>query len=223
MLGGLESKNNLLLAWRRITTATNFRYKQFFRHQYQCWGLGESELLKDLRTDLKANWKPSPPQPVWMPKSTGLHRAISLLPVEDQVVLQAISNICVEKLRQRRRRVENGHVFSNRINAKGDIFFVRPWYDCYRRFQLACQKEYRAGRKWILSFDLTAFYDTISHDLLLHTIAPRSYQSHDWTRVGKWLSDWSLSLPGHPAGTASRKGRSRATCSPSCSCSPSTS
>lgn len=201
MLNGLDSKKNLLLAWRRITTATNFRYKQFFRHPYQCWGLGEAELLKDLRHGLQANWRPTEPLPVWIPKADGLHRAISLLTIEDQIVLQALANVCVEKLRGRRRQVERGHVFSNRINAPNDIFFVRPWYDCYRRFQLACLRQYQAGHHWILSFDLTAFYDTVSHDLLLHTIAPRSSRSsHEWQRVRGWLSDWCLSTPGHPAG-----------------------
>lgn len=200
MLNTLYSKSNLRLAWQWINTASNHGYKEFFRHGYQCWGLGEDQLLRDLRLDLKGSWRPSDPLTIWVPKRNRLHRAISLLAIEDQIVLQALANVCVGKMRKRRRAVEKGHVYSNRLNDPDSIFFVRPWYDCYRRFQLACLRHYQAGYRWILSFDLSAFYDTISHDLLVHTVAPRSHQDHDWTVAKAWLSDWSLSLPRHPAG-----------------------
>ena len=199
MLSKLHTKRNLLLAWRRINTATNYRYKNFFRHSYDCFALAEQDLLANLRNKLRANWSPSNPTVLWIPKANRLHRAISLLPIEDQVVLQALVNLCVEKLRRRRLAAER-FVRSNRLNASHSIFFVRHWRDCYQDFQRACRGHFVTGSHWVLRFDLSAFYDTISHNLLLHTIAPRSFRSDEWQIVSSWLQTWSLSSPGQPAG-----------------------
>ena len=43
----LISLSNLLLGWRRLTTAKDARYKHFFRHLYEAYELNFESNIKD--------------------------------------------------------------------------------------------------------------------------------------------------------------------------------
>lgn len=47
-----------------------------------------------------------------------------------------------------------------------------------------------AGRVWVADFDLAAFYETISHDLLLRVAYPRHSSTEDITLILDWLRLW---------------------------------
>jgi hypothetical protein len=54
--------------------------------------------------------------------------------------------------------------------------------------------------RWVGDFDLTAFYDTISHELLLRTIYPRTKNGDlDWFEncLQTWSADHPASGHGH--------------------------
>ena len=175
MFEQLISKRNLLLAWRRITTSGNYQYKRFYRNLYSIYEVALEENIDYLYHRLKANtFTPHPSIRTYLPKPSGLQRPIILLFLEDQIVLQAFANLLVEKLREKRLSVEKKAVFSNYLNTPGNIFFVKPWRYSYREYREVLIKQFTLGFRWVAHFDLAAFYDNISHELLIKQLCPRS-------------------------------------------------
>lgn len=198
---GLASIANLTLAWRRITTGGNYPYKRFFRPVYTAYDLALEENLSDLRARLiGGSWMASRPEQVYIPKASGLQRPITLMRLEDQIVLQALANVLSTKLLERRRRLAFRSVFSNLQDEPKSIFFVKNWRETYKAFQKRVEGNYSRGRRWVVDFDLAAFYDTISHNLLVQTGFPRSHDSDDVRRITEWLAIWSSREPGSTKG-----------------------
>ena len=193
----LISKTNLYLSWRRITTANNVRYKDYFRHISEAYELSYKENLEDLYQRLKNNiYKPEDIIRIYYPKASGLLRPITLLCVEDQIVYQAIANIYAEKVRNRREKLEGKIVFSNWLTSqRNSEFFLVSWKRGYFRLRQTLLDEFKRGNRWMVIFDLSAFYDTISHDLLMKIIAPRSKTSEFSEFITKALLQWSSDKP----------------------------
>ena len=189
----LISFQNLKLAWRRINTATNLQYKRFFRESYLVYESGVDKNLREFRKVLKAGvWKPKHSTRIYLPKPSGLQRPISLLDIEDQIMLQAIANEVAEKLRHKRYRVELKTVFSNKLGSpSGSIFFMERWQETYRAFQEKCVEVFKKGYLWSAHFDLSAYYDTISHDLLLNIVSPKADNSRTSREIKNCLHVWS--------------------------------
>lgn len=189
----LVSIQNLKLAWRRINTGRNLQYKRFFRELYLVYEGAIDENLKELHEKLIAKaWRPNHSSRIYLPKPSGLQRPISLLCIEDQILLQAIANVFARKLRVKRQRVELDTVFSNKLADRSDsIFFTERWQVTYRAFQSKCVDYFASGYRWAAHFDLSAYYDTISHDLLMRTLSPRNPHPETWKIVQEWLQKWS--------------------------------
>jgi hypothetical protein len=189
----LASLKNLHLAWRRIVTGGNQQYKRFFRHIYYAYEIAADDHLRELRSRiLGGSWQPRPPTRLYVPKASGLQRPLSILHIEDQIVLQAFANLAAKKVAKRREPLQLTHVFSNIVrNPQDSVFFFVRWQRTYTAFQREIQEHYRSGHRWVADFDLSAFYDTISHDLLLRTIYPRTGPTHDRQWILKCLGCWS--------------------------------
>ena len=198
----LASTSNLRLAWRRITTGGNQRYKRLFRSLYLAYEIALEKNLGDLRSRLLGGaFVPRQPERIYYPKSSGLHRPLSLLYLEDQIVLQAFANLAAKRVYTRRAPLQFKSVFSNILQKDDSIFFFRRWQETYASFQQRIHGLYQKGLRWVGDFDLAAFYDTVSHDLLLKTIFPRKPIDHDmeWLRrcLGTWSSENAASQHGH--------------------------
>ena len=189
----LISIQNLKLAWRRINTGQNFQYKRFFRQSYLVYEGAVDKHIKQLHDDLRAKaWEPSCATKLYIPKPSGLHRPISLLGIEDQILLQAIANLFARNLYQKRRKVELKTVFSNKLSdTKDSIFFVEQWQRTYHFFQEKCTDLFKEGYRWSTHFDLSAFYDTISHDLLLSVESQKDSDLDTKETVKRWLQRWT--------------------------------
>lgn len=189
----LISKANLLLAWRRITTTKDVRYKQFFRHIYEAYELSYQDNIIDLRQRLRDRiYKPHEPVRIYYPKSSGLQRPITLLCIEDQILLQALANLFAEKLRSRRQPLIGKSVFSNWLTRKGDpAFFLSDWKYGYNSLRKKLIDGFNAGYTWVANVDLSSFYETIPHDLLLKTLHPRGGGPRFIDEVSNWLQVWS--------------------------------
>lgn len=190
-LSRLASKQNLELAWRRIVTGGNNQYKRFYRPLYYAYEVALNVNLRNLRRRLlDGTFVARHPERIYVPKSSGLHRPLALLSIEDQIVLQAFANLAAKRLQEKRADLQFKVVFSNILEKPDSIFFFRRWQDTYRAFQKRVERHYMNGMHWVGDFDLAAFYDTISHELLLRTIYP-STKNNDLEWVARCLRTWS--------------------------------
>ena len=189
----LISKPNLLLAWRRITTTKDARYKGYFRHLMEAYELSSRENIADLHNRIKnSEYSPQTPVRIYYPKASGLQRPITLLCLEDQIVLQAITNLFAEKVRERRQLLVGKSIFSHWLTKKGySDFFLSDWKYGYHELRKALKHWYEQGYTWLANFDLAAFYDTIPHELLLRMIAPHSGESELTGFIANCLKTWS--------------------------------
>lgn len=191
----LTSIRNLELAWRRIVTGRNMQYKRFYRPIYLSYEVAHKENIRKLHNRLIGGWRASPPNRIFLPKASGLQRPLSLMGIEDQIVLQAIANAFAEKLSPRRKEVENEVVFSNILEPEqGSLFFIQDWHQTYDLFQRKCSQHFEDGFRWIAHFDLAAFYDTISHEILIQRVSPRGGNKETWDRVKVWFRVWCSSV-----------------------------
>lgn len=187
----LASKRNLELAWRRITTGGNYQYKRLYRPIYYAYEVALEKNLADLRQRLLGGtFEPRHPERIYVPKPSGLHRPLALLNIEDQIVLQAFANLAAQRMQKKRAPLQFKIIFSNILEKPDSIFFFRRWQDTYGAFQRRIKKHYASGLQWVGDFDLAAFYDTISHELLLHTIYPRT-TNDDLKWIATCLRTWS--------------------------------
>lgn len=191
LLAKLATKKNLELAWRRITTGGNGQYKNLYRGLYHAYEIALRDNLKDLRQRLLGGaYQPSSPERMYVPKASGLHRPITLLCLEDQIVLQAFANLAAQRVYKARAPLQSKVVFSNILERPDSIFFFRRWQETYAAFQARIDTLFDAGLKWVGDFDLAAFYDTVSHDLLIKSIYPRA-SDPDTELLKQWLRTWS--------------------------------
>ncbi len=198
----IAARRNLTLAWRRITTGANQQYKRYFRHIYYAYEVALEKNLADLSQRLTGgSFRPRTSFRIYMPKPSGLQRPITLLHLDDQIVLQGIANIVARRLHERRAPLQKQHVFSNILQQSDSVFFFRDWRSTYRAFTRKIEQYFTSGRRWVADFDLAAFYDTISHDLLLRTVYPKLIDGEDLRLVRSWLAEWTAegrqSLHGH--------------------------
>jgi hypothetical protein len=195
-MGSLISRANLELSWRRITTGRNLQYKKYFRTLYTAYEPALRSNLEDLHERLRGgSYRPQRATKIYLPKASGLQRPITLLSLEDQIVLQAIANICAVRVRKERNPLELASVFSSILTDRPrDIFFLRDWRETYAEFTTTVKSFYAKGYRWIAEFDLAAFYDTVSHDLLVKTVFPRTRDRLTDT-ILEFLKSWSSESP----------------------------
>lgn len=167
------------------------QYKRFFRPIYYAYEVAYQANIKILRQKLQGDWLPNTPERLYLPKSSGLQRPITLLSIEDQIVLQAIANQFASTLYDRRKNVEKKVVFSNLLTHPRDSkFFIQDWHETYNLFQTICVKYFNNGYRWVAHFDLSAFYDTISHEELIKRISPRGGNRDASDKIRQWLRAW---------------------------------
>jgi len=193
----LISKPNLQLAWRRITATRDARYKKYFRHLYEAYELSYQKNIADLHKRLHEGvYQPTEPVRIYYPKPSGLQRPITLLCIEDQILLQAIANLFSKKLFLRRKPLQGVSVFSNWVNDKKDsIFFIQHWKNGYYQLRKNIIQSFSSGKRWVAKVDLSAFYETIPHDLLLKTAFPQGGGGELKEHILKWLEIWSSDRP----------------------------
>ncbi|MBI5640803.1 MAG: RNA-directed DNA polymerase [Nitrospirae bacterium] len=191
----LYSYKNLDLAWSRIKTAQNIQYKNYYRSLFLSYELSKVENLHKLSERLKGkSFSPSRILRFYLPKSTGLHRPLSFLFLDDMILYQAMVNIIADKFSDKRLVVENENVYSNILNRDEDknLFFFKKWQEGYSKFRNAIKTYFIGGAKWVAHFDIAAYYDTISHTTLSQQISKKTYQDFRELFEG-CLKEWSSS------------------------------
>ena len=113
-LDQLRHPDNLRRAWRWIRSNPDAGYKNYCRPLYERYAVAEQSLLDDLADRLRRDiYDPEASCKLFQPKASGIHRPISLLSVEDQVVYQAAVNLVAERLQPRVVHRYNKQVFGH--------------------------------------------------------------------------------------------------------------
>ena len=155
------------MAYARLLTNPEATYKNYFRNIYATYGMAKDNSIHNLSKKIKSGYVPEQSFKVYVPKPNGLNRMYTLMGVEDQIVYQAYANKLADQMQVdsiKRRYKET--VFGNLYAGKKSDFFFQRWEDSYKAFTKAIIKAYKNGNEYIASFDLTACYDSINHNLL---------------------------------------------------------
>ncbi len=160
---------NLRRAYRWTLSNPDAVYKSYFRDSYDSFAIASDTHLKWIKAEgLKDRYEASHASKVLMPKPSGVLRPIALLKVEDQIVYQAIVNLIAEELKKRTKQRYEKRVFAHLYAGKTSKFFNIKWQKSYRKFADRLRHCHSRGYDHIASFDLTSFYDSIDHHVLVH-------------------------------------------------------
>ena len=184
--------SNLQRAWRWVKSNPEAAYKTYCRNLYTAYAVADEQALVDLQDRLQRNvYEPSHSTKINFPKPSGILRPYSLLTVEDQIVYQSLVNVVAEKLSRRVRRRYLNEVFGHLYAGKRSEFFYRKWNDCYRQFNEACRQAFADGFVYGASFDLTACYDSLDHEVLRHFLGTIDCDQDFSEQLTTCLSRWT--------------------------------
>lgn len=191
-LGRAWHIDNLRRAWQWIRSNPDRTYKGYFRELYSTYASADEALLKHLRDRLvRGVFRPTDACKVFFPKPSGILRPYSLLAIEDQIVYQAMANIVAEKLLPHVRSKYNKQVFGHLYAGTGSKWFYRKWSDGYKAFNTAAEDAFKGGFTWTASFDLTAFYDSIDHNVLRHMLFKIGLDEDFSNKLTDFLAQWT--------------------------------
>lgn len=184
--------NNLKRAWRWVQSNPDAAYKSYFRALYANYRIADDALIGGLQDRLtRGIYEPAHACKIHFPKKSGGLRPYSLLTVEDQIVYQAMVNIVAERLTPRVQHRQYSEVFSHIYAGKSSVWFYRKWQNGYREMNRLAREVFGEGYKYTASFDLTAFYDSVDHQVLRHFLAELGCDI-DFTRfILRCLSHWT--------------------------------
>ena len=200
--------SNLALAYTRILTNPESTYKNFFRDTYSIYGMASEKNIALLQKRVKAGYLPTQSIRVFMPKANGLNRMYTLLSIEDQIVYQAYANILAKSLTSIpgiTKRYKKS-VFGNLCTPSESEFFYQRWQDSYKAYTKAIIRAFQKGYKYIASFDLTACYDSINHNLLRNILKEKFSFSDNCAKSFTDLIEQWESADGHELGTGIPQG-----------------
>lgn len=183
---------NLQLAWQWIRSNPDRSYKAHFRELYSAYATADEALLKHLKDRLdRSIFEPSDACKLFLPKPSGILRPYTLLGIEDQIVYQAMANVVAERLYPHVRSKYNRQVFGHQYAGASSLWFYRRWTDGYKAFNKAAESVFASGYVWTASFDLTAFYDSIDHNVLRHMLKEIGLNHGFCIELTRLLNKWT--------------------------------
>lgn len=186
------SIDNLRRAWRWLNTNSDSHYKGYFRNIYRAYAISAEENLKDLRRRLINNqYDPTHSIKVYFPKKSGIQRIYTLLSIEDQIVYQALVNVIAGRLLPKVKSRYRNEIFGNLYAGSRSLFFYQDWRKSYSRFSTEIKRVYKKGFVYTASFDLTACYDSIDHNVLKHFLQELNLQKEFNDLLCKYLMKWT--------------------------------
>ena len=184
--------DNLQRAWQWIRSNPDRTYKSHFRELYSAYATADDALLKHLKNRLdRSIFEPSDACKLFLPKPSGILRPYTLLGIEDQIVYQAMANVVAERLHPHARGRYNRQVFGHQYAGASSLWFYRKWTDGYRAFNKAAETVFAAGYVWTASFDLTAFYDSIDHNVLRYMLKGIGLDPDFCMELTRLLNKWT--------------------------------
>lgn len=192
LLKAAAKLENLQRAWRWIRSNPDRAYKAHFRELYSAYATADEALLKHLKNRLdRSIFEPSDACKLYLPKPSGILRPYSLLGIEDQIVYQAMANVVAERLHPHVKGRYNRQVFGHQYAGASSLWFYRKWTDGYKAFNKAAEAAFSSGYVWTASFDLTAFYDSIDHNVLRYMLKGLGLDHDFCMELTRLLNKWT--------------------------------
>jgi len=172
------SPKALRLAWERYIRTGQRESKDYFG--IRAFGSNLDVNLQSLSESLqKGEFRPTRPPKFYRPKSSGMQRTITILPVADALVYQAIANDVA--VRTYARMDENkDFVFGTVLHEEvalglkvldkpdAEFFFFKPYLSLYKAFADSVNEAIRVDKvTHKFETDITGFFDAIPHYNLL--------------------------------------------------------
>jgi RNA-directed DNA polymerase len=170
LLERILSKENMLKAWKRVKAnkgapgIDNMSIKAFPEFARAKWDSIRESLLA-------GTYQPSPVKRVEIPKPTGGTRPLGIPIVLDRVIQQAIYQVLMP-------------IFDPDFSDHSYGFRLgRSAHDAVRKV-----REYiREGYRTAVDLDLSKFFDTVNHDVLMNRVARKVRDKRVLRLIGKYL------------------------------------
>lgn len=204
----IRAKHNLELAYERLVSNPEATYKNYFRNIYSAYQMSKKKNIKNLAERMRAGYITEKSYKIYAPKKNGLTRMYTLMSIEDQIVYQAYANkladqmIQIESVKARYRRT----VFGNLYAGKDESFFFQNWESAYKDYTRAIIHSYNLGFDYIASFDLTACYDSINHNLIKEILIKHNFSVTCAESLIRMLEKWCSPSSKYPLGVGIPQG-----------------
>jgi len=171
----------ILLAWERYIRGIQKEAKDYIG--IKAFGSDLENNINSLSAKLLKNaFRPSRPPKFFKPKANGMQRTITILPVEDALVYQAIANT-VASINYDTLTKNTAYVFGSVLNEEvqkgikllkrddADFYFFKSYLSLYKEFSNKVNAVIEQGLKYKLETDITGFFDSIPHFNLLSLLS----------------------------------------------------
>lgn len=170
LLERILSKENMEMAWKRVKAnhgapgVDGISIEQFPDHTRPLWaGIRESLLA--------GRYQPLPVKRVEIPKATGGNRPLGIPTVLDRLIQQAIAQIL-------------SPIFDPSFSESS--FGFRPGRSAHHAVYKA-REHIREGYRIAVDVDLSKFFDTVDHDVLMCRVARKVRDKRVLRLIGKYL------------------------------------
>lgn len=197
------SLDNFQLAWRRIRNSSRLEVKD--RLSLKVFAsdvnLHLEILIDELRQQLEnTEFQFEQPPYLYVPKKARTLRPFTFLSIRDRLVYQALGNIIIKNAFVDLRRFANKSVFSPVLQSANSDFLFEPAQTKgdkpgqYRKFVDSIERSKRnlECRSYVRA-DISAFYPSIDHDLLINCLWKYGWLPDPKLRVllANYLGAWS--------------------------------
>ena len=170
LLERILSRENMQHAWKRVKSnkgapgIDNMSIKEFPAFAREHWN-SIRESLSD------AIYQPLPVKRVEIPKPSGDTRPLGIPTVTDRLIQQAVSQVLTPLFDPELSDFSYG--FRPGRSAHGAVYKVREYI--------------KEGYRIAVDMDLSKFFDTVNHDVLMHRVARKIKDKHALKLIGKYL------------------------------------
>ena len=170
LLERILARENMLKAWKRVEAnkgapgIDNMSIEEFPEFARQNWN-SIRELL------LAGTYQPAPVRRVEIPKGTGGTRPLGIPTVLDRLIQQAIYQVLMPIFDP--GFSDHSYGFRPGRSAHDAVYQVREYI--------------RQGYRVAVDMDLSKFFDTVNHDVLMHRVARKVRDKRVLRLIGKYL------------------------------------
>jgi len=170
MLERILSRDNMLLAWKRVKAnkgkpgVDGITIDEFPVYLREHWSQIRDKLLN-------GSYRPQPVLRVEIPKRSGGKRPLGIPTVLDRLIQQAILQVLQPMFDA--GFSESSYGFRPKRSAHQAVRQVRQTID--------------SGYKWVVDVDLSKFFDRVDHDLLMCRIARKVKEKRVLRLIGRFL------------------------------------